>query len=102
MYALGGTGILNALAPDVLAVTAPYAFADNYSGDVVVNTAAGFGPGGYDLYTALLQESGHAFGVGVSSSGLTYGARTLDEVGVWRSLARMAKCRRSKGDVHST
>jgi hypothetical protein len=54
------------LAPDVLALTAPYAFADNYSGDVVVNTAAGFGPAGYDLYTALLQESGHALGIGNS------------------------------------
>ena len=56
-----------ALAGDVLAVTAPYNLYDSYSGDVVVNTAAGFGAGGYDLYTALLQESGHALGVGNSS-----------------------------------
>jgi hypothetical protein len=59
------------LAPDVLAVTAPYALYDNYSGDVVVNTAAGFAPGGsgggYDLFTALLQEAGHSLGVGNSS-----------------------------------
>jgi hypothetical protein len=54
------------LAPGALALTAPYAFADDYSGDVVVNTAAGFGPAGYDLYTALLQESGHALGIGNS------------------------------------
>jgi hypothetical protein len=54
------------LAPDVLAMTAPYNLYDNYSGDVVVNTAANFGPGGYDLYTALLQEAGHALGVGNS------------------------------------
>jgi hypothetical protein len=55
------------LPGDVLAVTAPYDLYDNYSGDVVLNTAAGFGPGGYDLYTALLQESGHALGVGNSA-----------------------------------
>src|SRR5207248_7196921 len=58
------------LAPDVLAVTAPYAMYDNYSGDVVVNTAARFtaggANGGYDLFTALLQESGHSLGVGDS------------------------------------
>lgn len=55
------------LAGDVLAITAPYSLYDNYSGDVVVNTAARFGPGGYDLYTALLQEAGHALGVGNSA-----------------------------------
>lgn len=56
------------LAPDVLAVTAPYQLYDNYSGDVVVNTAApyGSGPGTDDLFTVLLQEAGHAFGVGNS------------------------------------
>lgn len=54
------------LAADVLAVTAPYNLYDNYSGDVVVNTAAGYGPAGPDLYTVLLQEAGHALGVGNS------------------------------------
>jgi hypothetical protein len=53
------------LAPDVLAVTAPSG-GDPYSGSVVLNTAAHFGAGGYDLYTAALQEAGHAFGVGNS------------------------------------
>jgi hypothetical protein len=52
------------LPSDVLAVTAPYAPLDPYSGDVVINTAAF--PGGPDLYTALLQEAGHALGVGNS------------------------------------
>jgi hypothetical protein len=47
------------LNPDVLAVTAPYSLYDNYSGNVVLNTAAG----GYDLYTAMLQEAGHALGI---------------------------------------
>lgn len=57
-----------ALSADVLAVTAPYNLYDNYSGDVVLNTAKNFGAGGYDLYTALLQEAGHALGVGNSAS----------------------------------
>jgi hypothetical protein len=53
------------LAPDVLAVTAPYNLYDNYSGNVVVNTAAGYGAG-VDLFTVFLQEAGHALGVGNS------------------------------------
>jgi hypothetical protein len=55
-----------ALGPDVLAVTAPYSHFDNYSGDVVLNTSAAFGPGGFDLFTVFLQEAGHALGVGNS------------------------------------
>ncbi len=50
----------------MLAITAPYSLYDNYSGGLVVNTAANFGAGGYDLYTAMLQEAGHALGVGNS------------------------------------
>jgi hypothetical protein len=56
-----------ALPSDVLAVTAPFNYYDNYSGDVVVNTAARFGPGGADPYTVLLQEAGHALGIGNSA-----------------------------------
>ena len=41
-----------------------YGIYDNYSGDVVVNTAGGFAADGRDLFTVLLQESGHALGVG--------------------------------------
>lgn len=59
---VGGT----ALPGDVLAITSPYTLYDNYSGNVVVNTAA-FGPGGPDLYTVMLQEAGHALGVGNST-----------------------------------
>ena len=50
----------------MLAVTAPYNCYDNYSGNLVINTSAGFGPGSVDVYTALLQEAGHAFGIGNS------------------------------------
>jgi hypothetical protein len=51
------------LAPDVVAITTPYTLFDDSSGDVVVNTAAGFGTNGYNLYTVLLHEAGHALGL---------------------------------------
>jgi hypothetical protein len=51
------------LASDVIAITTPYTLFDVSSGDVVVNTAAGFGSNGYDLSTVLLHEAGHAFGL---------------------------------------
>ena len=50
-------------ASDVIAITTPYTLFDESSGDVVVNTAAGFGSNGYDLSTVLLHEAGHAFGL---------------------------------------
>lgn len=52
-----------ALPDDVLAVTAPFNYYDHFSGNVVINTAGAFGAGGVDLFTAMLQEAGHAFGV---------------------------------------
>ncbi|QEL17788.1 matrixin family metalloprotease [Limnoglobus roseus] len=55
------------LASDVLAVTAPYGPFSNYSGDVTVNTSAGYADGGPDLRTVLLQEAGHALSIGNSS-----------------------------------
>lgn len=57
---VGGVPLPN----DVLAITAPYAQYDNYSGNVVLNTA--LTGADYDLYTILLQEAGHALGVGNS------------------------------------
>ena len=77
------------LPADVLAVTAPFNYADNYSGDVVVNTAARFGPGGVDLYTALLQEAGHALGIGHSP----------DPAAVMYDYYRGARAGLSAGDV---
>lgn len=63
------------LSPDVLGVTTPYSLFNNYSGDVVINTAAPFGAGGYDPYTVLLHEAGHALGLGDSAdpSSIMYG-----------------------------
>ncbi len=55
------------LASDVIAITSPYMPFDNSSGEVIVNTAANFGPGGYDLATVLMHEAGHAFGIGDNS-----------------------------------
>jgi Matrixin len=47
----------------VIAITTPYTLFDDSSGDVVVNTSAGFGSNGYDLSTVLMHEAGHAFGL---------------------------------------
>src|SRR5262249_9556445 len=55
------------LGPDVLALTTPFNYFNTSSGNVVVNSAVKFGQGGYDLFTALLQEAGHSLGVGNSS-----------------------------------
>jgi hypothetical protein len=60
---LGG----RAWAGDVLALTTPFNYFNTQSGNVAVNTAATFSIGGsdttHDLYTVLLQESGHSLGV---------------------------------------
>ena len=44
---------------DVLAITAPYNLYDNFSGDVVLNTAAGLARAATTSTPALLQEAGH-------------------------------------------
>ncbi len=58
------------LGSDVLAITAPFNLFNSFSGDVVINSDQPFTATGqsdaYDLFTALLQEAGHAFGVGNS------------------------------------
>jgi hypothetical protein len=55
----------NRLTPDVLAVTSPPdpALAGTLAGDVFVNTAYRFKDTPYDLYSVLLHEAGHAFGL---------------------------------------
>lgn len=55
------------LGADILAATAPYGFADPNSGDVVLNTRHSFGKF-WDAYTVMLQEAGHALGVGNSDT----------------------------------
>lgn len=59
------------LSTNELAITTPFDLFDSRSGDIIVNTQQAFSNGGvngaYDLYTALLQESGHAFGLSNST-----------------------------------
>lgn len=61
------------LAGNVLAITTPPSqLVETRSGDIIINTNMLFGigaqPGKYDLYTTLLQETGHAVGLGNSSN----------------------------------
>ena len=55
------------LSDNVLAVTNPFDLFSSWAGDVVLNSNKVFGvgaaPGQYDLFTVLLQESGHSLGV---------------------------------------
>jgi hypothetical protein len=55
------------LSDNVLAISTPAGVVGGTRiGDIVLNSNKLFGPGGYDLYTVLLQEVGHALGVGNS------------------------------------
>jgi hypothetical protein len=60
-----------ALTGDVVAITAPFSLLTPNSGDLILNTAKSFAQGdvtgAYDLFTVLLQESGHAFGMSNST-----------------------------------
>ena len=60
---IGGRPLPN----DVVALTAPYNPYNDYSGEVVLNTNDTFttsaNTSGYDLYTVLQHEMGHAFGL---------------------------------------
>ena len=56
-----------ALDSGVLAITSPFNYFSSYSGNVVLNTQQDLGTV-YDLYTAMLQESGHVLGIGNSAN----------------------------------
>ena len=60
------------LSDNVLAITEPPGpLGDTRAGDIVINSNAPFSVGGggstYDLYSAMLQETGHAFGISNST-----------------------------------
>ena len=59
------------LASDVGAITAPFSLISPNSGDLILNSGKPLSIGGLygtaDLFTILLQESGHTFGVGNST-----------------------------------
>jgi len=58
------------LAPDVVAITAPFSLLTPNAGDLILNSGKQFAfgtvLGKYNLFTMALQESGHAFGLGNS------------------------------------
>lgn len=52
------------LSPDVLAVATPFDLFNNWSGNVILNSAAPFTRGGADdLFSVALHEAGHALGL---------------------------------------
>ncbi len=53
------------LSSQELGVAAPFDLLDDWSGDVILNTQYQFGraAGQYDLFTVMLQESGHSLGL---------------------------------------
>jgi hypothetical protein len=60
------------LSDNVLAITEPSGYlGGTRTGDIVINSNAAFSVGGdgstYDLYSAMLQEAGHAFGIANST-----------------------------------
>src|SRR5262245_13980688 len=59
------------LSPGELAISNPFDLVSCWSGSVLLNTDMNFGlsdPAASDLYTVMLQEAGHIFGVGNSTN----------------------------------
>jgi Matrixin len=58
------------LSNDVIAITSPFSLITPTAGDLILNSGKAFSIGNvvgkYDLFTVLMQESGHAFGIGNS------------------------------------
>src|SRR5262249_36533685 len=58
------------MAPDALSVSVPNdpALSSSWGGDVLINSNDNFGSGGIDLYSVMLHEAGHVFGLGDSTN----------------------------------
>jgi len=58
------------LSDDVIAITSPFSLLTPTAGDLILNTGKQFAFGNvlgkFDLFTVVMQESGHAFGIGNS------------------------------------
>jgi hypothetical protein len=54
-----------AMAPDALSISVPNdpSLSSTWTGDVMINSADSFGPGGLDLVRVMLHEAGHVFGI---------------------------------------
>ena len=59
----------HAMAPDALAVSIPNdpSMTGTWTGDLLLNSADAFGPGGLDLFDVVLHEAGHVFGLAESA-----------------------------------
>src|SRR5215469_15470605 len=58
-----------AMSSDALSISVPNdpTLSSSWGGDVLINSNDNFGSGGLDLYSVLLHEAGHVFGIGDST-----------------------------------
>src|SRR5262249_6041660 len=58
------------MSADALSISVPNdpTISSSWGGDVLINSNANFGSGGLDLYSVLLHEAGHVFGLGDSTN----------------------------------
>ena len=57
------------MSPDALSISVPNdpTLSSTWGGDVLINSNDNFGSGGLDLYSVMLHEAGHVFGLGDST-----------------------------------